>query len=110
MVTSQKTKKNPKKTSSLTKNTKTSSASAIVEKRNTSWDSESTVSVITKTTGPKVVIQSEDVGDVTHSYNQKQKDSLLKFICMIVMCAIILITFFLSLKTYNMVSELAHYL
>ena len=69
----------------------------------------SNVSVITKTTAPKVIIQSENV-------NRKQLDQinnkhlLLKLICFIIMCIILLITFFLSLKTYNSVNELTNYI
>ena len=61
-------------------------------------------SVITKTTRPKVVIQSENIeNDCSICHNHK----MIKFIFLIVICCIILITFFLSLKTYNMVNELS---
>lgn len=69
----------------------------------------SNVSVITKTTTPKVIIQSENV-------NREQLDQindkhlLLKLICFIIMCIILLMTFFLSLKTYNSVNELTNYI
>lgn len=74
----------------------------------TTQASDSSVSVITKTTNPKIVIQSEnfDGNDQRISY----KHTLLKFICSIVMCTIILITFFISIKTFDMVKDLAHYI
>ena len=63
---------------------------------------ENSSSVITKSTNPKVIIQSENF-EGRHSYN---KHKLMKFVLFIVICIIILITFFLSLKTYNTVNEL----
>jgi len=69
----------------------------------------SNVSVITKTTTPKVVIQSEKVKDAV--FNQDyDKHLLLKLVCFVIMCAILLISFFLSLKTYNTVNELRDYI
>ena len=68
----------------------------------------SNVSVITKTTTPKVVIQSEDI---TNNDNiLEDKHLLLKLICFVIMCIILLMTFFLSLKTYNTVNELSDYI
>ena len=76
------------------------------------WNTtESNVSVITKNTNPKVVIQSENINDDGNISNQiSDKHLFLKLICFIVMCTILLITFFLSLKTYNAVNELSDYI
>lgn len=61
-------------------------------------------SVITKSTRPKVVIQSENIkNDCSICHNHK----MIKFIFLVVISCIILITFFLSIKTYNMVNELS---
>ena len=71
----------------------------------------SNVSVITKTTTPKVVVQSENVSNSENVFsNTNDKHFLLKLICFIIMCIILLMTFFLSLKTYNMVNELSDYI
>lgn len=70
----------------------------------------SNVSVITKTTTPKVVVQSENVSNNSHLLNEiNDKHLLLKLICFVIMCIILLMTFFLSLKTYHTVSELSDY-
>ena len=71
----------------------------------------SNVSVITKTTTPKVVIQSEKVSNNENVLNEiNDKHLLLKLICFVIMCIILLMTFFLSLKTYNAVNELSDYI
>lgn len=73
---------------------------------------EKEVSVITKTTKPQVVIQSEKIDELQkncmHDWTIwfRNKHQLIKFCCIIVVCIIILLTFFLSLKTYNMVKDL----
>jgi hypothetical protein len=74
-----------------------------VEKR-VSNDSDANVSVFTKTTNPNVVINSEDVA--AYRKQRFHKHRILKSVCLIVMGIIILMTFFLSLKTYNAVNEL----
>ena len=72
---------------------------------------QSNVSVITKTTTPKVVIQSENVSKNEELLNEiNYKHLLLKLVCFIIMCVILLMTFFLSLKTYNEVNELSDYI
>ena len=74
--------------------------------------SDSSVSVFTRTTNPKVIIKSENIEN-SWKFIWKgilDKHRLLRFIWMIIMCLIILITFFLSLKTYNTVNELSEYL
>ena len=73
-------------------------------KKNTSDSSGNNVSVITKTTKPQIIIQSEKIGDKTNIYPNKHK--LIKFCCMIILCIIILLTFFLTLKVYNMLSDI----
>lgn len=76
--------------------------------------SESDVSVFTKTTKPNLVIKSEKIRNNYNNCNsccQKQKiHKILYFICMIIICIIILMTFFLTLKTYNAVEELSEYI
>ena len=70
----------------------------------------SNVSVITKTTTPKVVIQSENVSkSENHLSEINDKHLILKLVCFVIMCVILLMTFFLSLKTYNAVNELSDY-
>lgn len=66
------------------------------------------VSVITKTTTPKVVIQSEGISNNDNILQNKHL--FLKLICFVIMCIILLMTFFLSLKTYNTVNELSDYI
>lgn len=69
----------------------------------------SNVSVITKTTTPKVVIQSENVNNNNLLNEINDKHLLLKLICFVIMCVILLMTFFLSLRTYNAVNQLSDY-
>jgi len=71
--------------------------------------SNTSVSVFTKTINPKLVIESENIEAEHYLKWKRDKHKLLKFLCLIVMCVIILITFFLSLNTYNMVHELSKY-
>lgn len=70
---------------------------------------QSNVSVITKTTTPKVVIQSENINNNNLLNEINDKHLLLKLICFVIMCIILLMTFFLSLRTYNAVNELSDY-
>lgn len=69
---------------------------------------ETNVSVITKTTTPKVVVKSEKMEN-NHN-NSTWKNNLLGCIFFIVICIIILAIFFLSLQTYNTVNKLAEYI
>lgn len=73
--------------------------------------SDSTVSVFTRTNNPKVVIKSEKINDNWDIFYWKNlsKHKLIKFACIIIMSLIILMTFFLSFKTYNMINELSDY-
>lgn len=73
--------------------------------------SETNVSVFTKTTNPKVIIKSEKLeNNSTSPQRNSNTITLLKFLCFSIMCIIILMTFFLSLKTYNMVNELSEHI
>lgn len=101
MITDSKHRSNSKKTS----NKKDEKILQV----NTEKD-PSNVSVITKTTAPKVIIQSENITNNEDIVNKiSNKHLLLKFICLVIMCIILLMTFFLSLKTYNAVNDLSEY-
>lgn len=104
MVTSPKPR-TTEKVSNINKRKKKSSSAVVVEK--SSWTNESSVSVITKTTNPKVMIQSEHICDTNCQCYQDSKHGFLRCAWLVVMCVIILITFFLSLKTYNIVGSMA---
>jgi len=99
-----------KKESGL-KNKQKKSDIKISTKKNSTDFSEKEVSVITKTTKPQVLIQTERINNYQKDpiYNWawlRNKSQLIKFCCSIIICIIILLTFFLSLKTYNMVKDL----
>lgn len=85
-------------------------ASEIVEEKKINNSSESNISVLTKTTNPKVVINSEDFKNCDENLTIQKKHKLLKTVCFMIICIIILMTFFISLKTYNMVNELSYYI
>jgi hypothetical protein len=87
------------------RNSKKDSVSEVIIEKKISNNSEPSVSIFTKTTNPKVIIQSEKVGAPQNIQNI-HRHRILKFVCLIVMSVIILMTFFLSLKTYNTVNEL----
>ena len=98
-----------KSTNKKTINTKTNTRKTntkISIKKNTSNSLENNVSVITKTTKPQVIIQSEKIEKNVDKYIWTNKHKLIKFCCMIILCIIILITFFLTLKVYNMLSDI----
>lgn len=101
MATDSRTKKNAKKGISVNKMKVEPFNSSSTPNINT----ESNVSVITKTTNPRVVVQRESTNDMKNWLDYR-RHNLIKFVCLIVMCVIILITFFLSLKTYNIVNSL----
>lgn len=73
---------------------------------------ESDVSVFTKTTNPKVVVESENLKEKCNISLQKChcKHKILKCLCFIILSIVVLMTFFLALKTYNTVNELADYI
>ena len=70
---------------------------------------ETNVSVFTKTTNPKIIIKSE-IFKNNNSLKKVNTHAILKFLCLSIICIIILITFFLSLKTYNMIHELQEHI
>lgn len=94
------TKKLPKKTWEV---------KTVAEKKVTE-SSDTNVSVFTRTTNPKVIIKSESVKDDWKDFSCKNwnKHKLIKFVCFVVICLIVLMTFFLSLKTYNTVNDLSN--
>lgn len=111
--------KTDKKAGSITKKQKTSAtkessqktwkANAVAEKKvSNAWDTN--VSVFTRTTNPKVIIQSESIKDnwKFSCHRNRNSHKLIKFVCFIVICLIVLMTFFLSLKTYNIVNNLSN--
>ena len=73
---------------------------------------EGDVSVFMKTTKPKVILESESLNGKCHTLLQKHYCGyrVLRFLCFIILCIIVLMTFFLALKTYNMVNELTNYI
>ena len=75
----------------------------VMIQNKTKDSNENRSSVITKSTKPKVIIQSENVNNCSLYH----KHIMIKFIFLIVISSIILVTFFLSLRTYNMVKELS---
>jgi hypothetical protein len=90
------------------RSSKKETVSEVVTEKKISNDSNVGVSVFTKTTTPKVVIQSEKM-DNTGIYQNVCKHRIIKSACLIIMGIIILMTFFLALKTYNSVNELSDY-
>jgi len=102
--------KNKKKPEIKNKQNKSDIETSI--KKNTPNFPGKEVSVITKTTKPQVMIQSEKINRSQENlmYNwtilTKDKNHLIKFCCITIMGIIILLTFFLSLKTYNMIKDL----
>lgn len=73
---------------------------------------ENGVSVITKTTKPKVVIQSEKIAEPKNcNYSDFcKKYSIVEYLYLIIMWIIVLITLFISIKTYNTVNNLANFI
>lgn len=68
------------------------------------------VSVITKSTKPKVIVNSEEIKDNEYINLKRNEQSkviwMRKFLCSIIMWIIILITFFVSLKIYSITKEI----
>lgn len=106
------TQKKLQKSSLSKKRQKEVIASDVVEEKKINNSSESNISVLTKTTNPKVIINSENFKDNCNNlpHHNRKKHKLLKSICFMIICIIILMTFFLSLKTYNIVNELSYYI
>ena len=100
-----KLQKNPRVKASG-KNSLNGTISEVEVEKKVSRNTDTTdVSVFTKTTNPKVVIQSDKLNIARINQNINMY-GILKSICLIVLGIVILITFFLSLKTYNTVNEL----
>lgn len=85
-------------------------ASDIVEEKKINNSAEPNISVLTKTTNPKVIINSEDFKNNCENLQNRKRHKLLKTVCFMIICIIILMTFFISLRTYNMVNELSYYI
>jgi len=94
-------KKSPSNNTKSTKKTLSWERTVVLDKN---------ISVITKTTSPKVVIQSENVKYADKADESMCNHKVFQFILAIVMCIIILITFFISLKTYNTLNSLSDYI
>lgn len=104
--TSWKTKKSLKSKVS-TWNSEKNNVSEVVVEKNRDEHLETGVSVFTKTTNPRVVIQSEQVNDTSFFKNQNVcGHRFLKSVCLIILAIVLLMVFFLTLKTYNTVNEL----
>lgn len=104
--------KRQKKTSTTKKTSQKIWTSAVVTEKKHADNSEANVSVFTKTTNPKIIIKSENLknNDNVFLWQKQNKYNMLIFFCFIIMCIIILATFFLSLQTYNTVNKLAEYI
>lgn len=88
-------------------NSKKENVSQVVIEKNETDNLGTGVSVFTKTTNPKVVVQSEKVNDSVCLNNQNIcKHRFLKSVCMVILAIILLMMFFLTLKTYHTVNEL----
>ena len=83
--------------------------SDVVVEKKVSNESNVGVSVFTKTTTPKVVIQSEKMNN-SNIYQSICRHKIIKSVCLMIIGIIILMTFFLALKTYNSVNELSDYI
>jgi len=91
-----------------TRGSKKETVSDVVVEKEVSENPETGVSVFTKTINPKVVIQSGNLENTKTCQNQNVCSCrFLKFVCLMIMSIIVLMTFFLALKTYNIVNELA---
>lgn len=91
------------------RNSKKESVSEVVVEKKISDNSDANVSVFTKTTSPKVVVQAEKMENFEFNQNIYRHKILLSA-CLVTMGIIILMTFFLALKTYNNVNELSDYI
>ncbi len=67
---------------------------------------ESNVSVFTRSTNPKVVVWAEKVNNEKSCYNRQCSWRIMKFVFMVVMSILLIITFFISLRTYHIVENL----
>lgn len=83
-----------------------------VTKEKNSDSNEANVSVFTKNRNSKVIVWSENLNNNydSLSYQNRNKHKFIKFLCVMIMCLIVLMTFFLSLSTYNTINKLSHLL
>lgn len=104
--------KKQKKASTTKKTSQKIWASSVVTEKKHSDNSEANVSVFTKTTSPKIVVKSENLknNDNMFLWQKQNKYNMLILFCFIIMCIIILATFFLSVQTYDTVNKLAEYI
>ena len=68
---------------------------------------ESNVSVFTKSTNPKVVVWAEKLNEKSLYYSKLCSWKIMKLVFMVVMSILLIITFFVSLKTYHIVEHLS---
>jgi hypothetical protein len=101
--------KRPWKNTVNKKSTKKDWTTKVVTDKNQTTNPETNVSVFTKTTNPKVIIKTESLEN-NYLCKIHDKHKVLRFLCFVIICIIILATFFLSLHTYNTVNELAKYI
>lgn len=97
--------------SNSTKKQKGSKIGTTIREDKVQNQTNSNVSVFTKTNNPKVVIQAEKLNNNWNNFYWENLNThkLIKFTCIIIMCLIILMIFFLSLRTYNTINELSDY-
>lgn len=93
------------KNSPKSKVSKKETISEVITEKKLSNDSTPSVTVFTKTTAPKLVVQSEDANCCTSYVHHSQTYRIFKSVCLIVLWIIILMTFFLNLKIYQMINE-----
>lgn len=84
---------------------KLSSKSGVVENEKRE-QTESNVSVFTRSTNPKVVVWAEKVSNEKSCCNRQCSWRIIKFVFMVVMSILLIITFFVSLRTYHIVENL----
>ena len=68
--------------------------------------SESSVSVFTRSVNPKVVVWAEKVNNENLCCNRQCSWKIIKFVFMVVMSILLIITFFVSLRTYHIIENL----
>ena len=107
MVTKKTTWSN--KNSPKSRVSKKETVSEVITEKKLSNDSTPSVTVFTKTTTPKVVVQSEDTNCYTPYVHHSQTYRIFKSVCLIVLWIIILMTFFLNLKIYQIINESSYW-
>ena len=100
--------KKSSKVKASTRSSKKETVSDVVVEKETSENPETGVSVFTKTTNPKIIVQSENLENTKVCQNQNICSCRFwKFVWLMIMSIIILMTFFLTLRTYNIINELS---